>query len=248
MDEFLEAAAELFLDTETRWSIPWVALRARQSGRPWGELDAYFWQSIAPTLVFNLYDVAGEWSGWDLQWLRQAVRQPPSDYRPIPLGLLRHWKCVETFFHWLEFPDHARTCTALAHLYLDVRWRLDGHLGWLLEQPWETLEDVAGEHFCPQYASLRVDGDPPSTDWDRHWNWLHRFHSWLQFQPIEVLEVCRQLEYALTLPTIAKVPRGPMVLQALGPHRELIQPCLSGPLPELYPAADLGGVRRFLGF
>lgn len=56
-----EAMSELFLDTETRWSVPWVARRCAESGYDDELLDRVFWAEVFPEAIENLLQVAGEW-------------------------------------------------------------------------------------------------------------------------------------------------------------------------------------------
>lgn len=57
---------DLFLDTETRWSVPWVALRCAESGLDDATLDQVFWCEVFPLAIFNLHDIAGEWAMLEL--------------------------------------------------------------------------------------------------------------------------------------------------------------------------------------
>jgi hypothetical protein len=57
-----EAMADLFLDTETRWSIPFVARRCAESGYDDEALERIFWGEIFPEAIPNLLQVAGDWA------------------------------------------------------------------------------------------------------------------------------------------------------------------------------------------
>lgn len=57
---------DLFLDTETRWSVPYVGLRCAESGLDDAALDAVFWCEVFPLAIFNLHDIAGEWAVLEL--------------------------------------------------------------------------------------------------------------------------------------------------------------------------------------
>ena len=58
-----DAMSELFLDTETRWSIPHVARRCAASGYDDEALERIFWAEVFPEGIDNLLQVAGEWAG-----------------------------------------------------------------------------------------------------------------------------------------------------------------------------------------
>jgi hypothetical protein len=57
-----EAMSDLFLDTETRWSVPHVARRCAQSGYDDEVLEHVFWGEVFPEAIPNLLQVAGEWA------------------------------------------------------------------------------------------------------------------------------------------------------------------------------------------
>jgi hypothetical protein len=60
------AMSDLFLDTETRWSVPHVALRCAESGYDDEALERIFWAEVFPEGIGNLTQVAGEWAVLEL--------------------------------------------------------------------------------------------------------------------------------------------------------------------------------------
>ena len=56
-----DAMSDLFLDTETRWSVPHVARRCAESGYDEEALERIFWAEVFPEAISNLLNVAGEW-------------------------------------------------------------------------------------------------------------------------------------------------------------------------------------------
>lgn len=56
-----EAMSDLFLDTETRWSLPYVARRCAESGYDDEALERIFWAEVFPEAIENLLQVAGQW-------------------------------------------------------------------------------------------------------------------------------------------------------------------------------------------
>ena len=56
-----ESMSDLFLDTETRWSVPYVARRCAESGYDDEALERIFWAEVFPEAIGNLLDIAGEW-------------------------------------------------------------------------------------------------------------------------------------------------------------------------------------------
>lgn len=69
------AMAELFLDTETRWSIPRTALSAVEAGLSVSEACEVWRYEVYPALAFNLWDIAGEWAGWERDWLIARIER-----------------------------------------------------------------------------------------------------------------------------------------------------------------------------
>lgn len=56
-----EAMSDLFLDTETRWSVPYVARRCAESQYDDELLERIFWAEVFPEAIPNMLDIAGEW-------------------------------------------------------------------------------------------------------------------------------------------------------------------------------------------
>lgn len=230
-----QAASELFLDTEVRWSIPWIAAEARASGLPWSAVDELFFKRVVPALVANLYDVAGEWAGFDRGWLAEALEKGGRVHLPLPPWVRTHWQVVRTFFDWPDLPEHWPIFQSLAHLVLEKDWSLTSHVCRLLTVPWDLLLELYAEVFRPRFEPLRVSGDATPAETAEHWAWLQRFHAWLGGQPAEALQICRELEYVYRIPRLGHCPRGPMVVEALRPHAARVPGCLAGPLGQLAP-------------
>ena len=57
-----EAMSDLFLDTENRWSVPYVARRCAESGYDDETLERIFWAEVFPEAIENLLQVAGDWA------------------------------------------------------------------------------------------------------------------------------------------------------------------------------------------
>jgi hypothetical protein len=66
------ALADLWLDTEiTATTLDAIVRTLRDSGLPLAELEQIFYYEVAPVVWRNAWSVAGEWSGFDPQWLRE---------------------------------------------------------------------------------------------------------------------------------------------------------------------------------
>lgn len=69
-----EALSELYLDTDIDPAVLGrVAEALARSPYSLGELERILRYEVHPVLVSNLYSVAGVWSGFDRQWLAEAI-------------------------------------------------------------------------------------------------------------------------------------------------------------------------------
>jgi hypothetical protein len=68
------ALADLFLDT---WFDPpyyeRIAATLRASGYTEAELRSVFYEEVAPAFAFNMFDVAGEWAGWQEEFVHDRM-------------------------------------------------------------------------------------------------------------------------------------------------------------------------------
>lgn len=120
------ALSDLFLDTDTRLSFPYIARTLAASPFSDDELEAIFQNEVAPAVEFNLFDIAGEWAGFDETWLIAAItNRPPKPHKlRIPethhqlqavLGLAHHLRRLPNDAH----PTRLEAWNLLAKLYLN---------------------------------------------------------------------------------------------------------------------------------
>lgn len=69
------AMASHFLDTETRQDIPLTALTCVRAGFPISQARDVWRYEVSPVVWWNLWDMAGEWAGWDRDWLVEAIER-----------------------------------------------------------------------------------------------------------------------------------------------------------------------------
>jgi hypothetical protein len=69
------AMADHFLDTETRHDIPLTALYCVEAGMTVEEARRVWRTEVIPAVGFNLFLVAGEWAGWDRDWLVHEIER-----------------------------------------------------------------------------------------------------------------------------------------------------------------------------
>ena len=105
--------AEHFLDTETRHEIPVTALRCLEAELTIEEARNVWRYEVSPVVAINLWNVAGEWAGWDEKRLILAIRKSRTACfnrpGPIPYLLYRFavhfnhgvWVAIERCMHVL---------------------------------------------------------------------------------------------------------------------------------------------------
>jgi len=172
------AMSDVFLDTETRWAMPQVALVLVRSGYSEDELDAIWEREIVPECVWNLHQVAGEWALFVLDEDALAARaagRPPRIERIVPAvlrgeppdflaGQWRAIKALRSALLELRFEEReARTAmwTAFIHAYLEASLEkvlfLENHLAALRTTAATEEELVAAfAEVRPIFRSLLV--------------------------------------------------------------------------------------------
>lgn len=86
------AMADHFLDTETRHDIPLTAMRCIAADLSIAESRDAWRYEVSPAVALNLWSVAGEWAGWDRDWLIARIdrRRRRWENRPGTLRWLRY--------------------------------------------------------------------------------------------------------------------------------------------------------------
>lgn len=85
-----EALSAMFLDTELQeHDYKFIAKRVHESSLSPKEISVALWAEVFPALASNLQSVAGEWSGFDSEWLVKRIqdRSPPR-IGPRGVGLM----------------------------------------------------------------------------------------------------------------------------------------------------------------
>lgn len=80
-----EAISAIFLDTEIddAWREQ-IVNTLRSSGYSESELDNILWAELCPVLHTNLLSFAGEWAGFDMEYVEQSILSRPA-------GRIRQW-------------------------------------------------------------------------------------------------------------------------------------------------------------
>jgi len=119
------ALSDLFLDTDSRLSFPYIARTLAAAPFSDDELETIFQNEVAPAVEFNLFDIAGEWAGFDEAWLiAEIIRRPPQPYKLRSPDTHHEFQAVLGLTHHLRrLPEDARPIRIeawrlLAKLYL----------------------------------------------------------------------------------------------------------------------------------
>lgn len=80
------ALGELYLDTQSDLNVPFIVRTAKAGGFTAAEVEQILLWEVRPALYENLLSMAGEWAGWDQNWLRGQILET-MQRRPPPLGL-----------------------------------------------------------------------------------------------------------------------------------------------------------------
>ena len=104
------AMTELFLDTEVRWEIPWVAYCCAGSRFPAEALDSIFRDEVAPAMLPNLLEVAGSWAMFRDEYIQSEIltcSRPRPDLAGTPLDT--QWAtCLDLCALLRQLPEDRR--------------------------------------------------------------------------------------------------------------------------------------------
>jgi hypothetical protein len=172
LDEVREAMADLFLDTEVRHDVPYVARLCVQAGLTIADARTIWCYEVAPVVGPNLFAVAGAWAGWDSGWLKERcarqrlVRQVPLvrelGYLPYRLAFHEMWRAIARCMADLlavppgERDERTRMLTELARLYFDMGGRRMAGMERLYPEPFTALLGSLARHTEPEKSHARV--------------------------------------------------------------------------------------------
>lgn len=162
-----DGMADLFLDTETRPSLGFAAVACAESGYDDATLERIWRHEVSPVVGPNLLSVAGEWAGFDLDWLQERIEQrraTPLDRIPELLNRGHHRE-LQRLTAWFREVDPerrlllARGLSSLVWIALKSQWTspLDpqNYAPGEPERLWTQLAE-------PLLIALHVEGhDPP---------------------------------------------------------------------------------------
>ena len=73
-----QALSDLFLDTDTSLSREWRARELSRSPYSIEELEEILVTEVYPACRSNLLSIAGEWAGFDMEWLEGKIQRRAS--------------------------------------------------------------------------------------------------------------------------------------------------------------------------
>ena len=78
------ALSDLFLDTELQeFQLEYIAKIMKQSGYSVDKIHTILMHEVFPVCIANLHSIAGEWAGFDEDWLVETIvaAKPPNRLR-----------------------------------------------------------------------------------------------------------------------------------------------------------------------
>ncbi len=98
-----EALSDFFLDTELDGS-DYERIASVLASSPYSiqDIEDILRHEVYPVLIWNLRSVAGEWAGFDREWLRGSI-EPRLNKRPVFRLPLVQWPMVRD--HWVSVSE-----------------------------------------------------------------------------------------------------------------------------------------------
>ncbi len=250
------ALSDLFLDTEVRWSLPYVARVAVEEEFSWRQVCHILDYEVTPVLAPNLYDIAGEWAGFPDDWLLAQLHQSSAAAKgKRELGNHLYDALESLHFYLSQFPPfelrvEASRLTALIKLCFEVHWtRLGSFWSWarrLTGWPLESVEQSFQAGIRPFiFRQLVHSQDPTPVQLMENWGRFRCFFVWLEAQSemdrSSLLDCCEELAYLFTVPNLASTPRAEMLLKYVAETsltNDRVEELLEEPLGNLYGGAE----------
>lgn len=68
-----DALQTFWMDSDPNLDLTRVAELCANSKYSLSEIEEIYWNEVRPAVRFNLFSVAGEWAGFDIDWLAQRI-------------------------------------------------------------------------------------------------------------------------------------------------------------------------------
>lgn len=155
------AFSELFLDTDVRMSYVYAAGLLARSPYSFEELKRILDEEVAPALEFNLRDVAGEWAGFDDDWLVGHIERTLSSERKSSVNLDGDWRILEALVAMIRTdPGILPLLRSLLPLFLYKQPSVTP----VRDRTRETVERVFREDLTPLLQKSCIDLHRGSPD------------------------------------------------------------------------------------
>ena len=151
------AMSDLFLDTDVRVHFAFAALKLAESPFIVEQLTEIFTHELAPALGGNLISVAGEWAGFDSEWVVETVLKGLRGIRALRAFDIAHddWEALAILVKALRkvpverWKQRVALWEALSRAFLDRNPTLK-----VAAQDWtlEELDHVWREEMWPSYG------------------------------------------------------------------------------------------------
>lgn len=84
-----DALQFVWMDTDTEVEFPRIVEVCAQSKYSIAELEQIFWNEVEPAVGFNMWSVAGEWAGFEIDGLSARILEKSRFGRRLPIRIFR---------------------------------------------------------------------------------------------------------------------------------------------------------------
>ena len=78
-----------WMDTDPAILFDRIVHQCASSKYTIAELERIFWNEVEPAVGFNLWSIAGEWAGFEVDWLAARVLEKSRFGEPLPVKWVR---------------------------------------------------------------------------------------------------------------------------------------------------------------
>src|SRR5579864_9030929 len=90
-----DALQVFWMDTDPGVDLEMVARTCARSKYSLAEIEQIYWNEVRPAVQFNLRSIAGEWAGFEIEWLTQRILARHRFGKRLPIRLIHvqatHW-------------------------------------------------------------------------------------------------------------------------------------------------------------
>src|SRR6185369_6609512 len=86
-----DALQMFWMDTDPALFLESAVRICTRSAYSLDEIEQIFWHEVKPAAEFNLCDIAGEWTGFDLDWLTTRILETHRSGSGLPVAALHEY-------------------------------------------------------------------------------------------------------------------------------------------------------------